>query len=78
MSKGGPGGSIEQRVKREEFVRTYKKLCNKAFVLDDSYKGYKTMVGKQLVSLAREKMHYSKTTYSADIYRSLYKTFITL
>ena len=65
-----------KRAKVENFVRCNYELCRRAFDVAQDHSGYKASeYGRRLVQLARDKMLYSPTTYSGDIYYRIFKTF---
>lgn len=47
-------------------------LMRQAFSMGTSYLDYRSQYGERLIELARQKLNYSDSTYSGDIYVSLF------
>lgn len=69
---------IEQRQRRDAFVRKNLALCRKCYSDRRGHWEHKREDGRRLVERARIKLGYSPTTGSQDIYRLLFISYLEL
>jgi hypothetical protein len=71
IKKAQPGDE-EPEMTKETFIKHNIELCNKAFKNGGAHKNWKSLNGRILIKLAREKLHYKDKTYAGDIFAHLY------